>query len=147
MCFCIVCVDAPKCETYDTYAYTYIMVWSRTLTKWSTPQPWMDRVQCCVFWPANACACAQEAHVRRMKKNEGKSWSAIGSDSQKLVDTQTLVAHLEFCPYYCVYTEKIMFFPSLSFLPYTKVPLFPTYLCLSSWFFQLHAKWHHIPSA
>ena len=30
-------------------------------------------------------------------------WSAIGSDSQKLVDTQTLVAHLEFCFIFVLY--------------------------------------------
>ena len=43
-------------------------------------------------------SCRREAHLRRMKENEQKSLlSAIESDSQKLVDTHKLVAHLEFC--------------------------------------------------
>ena len=43
-------------------------------------------------------SCVQEAHVRRMKNNEEKNLIVSDwSDSQKLVDTQKLVAHLEFC--------------------------------------------------
>ena len=43
-------------------------------------------------------SCAREAHIRLTKKNKKKvCWSAIGSGSQKLVDTLTLVTHLEFC--------------------------------------------------
>ena len=74
---------------------------------------------CCVFWPANSCVCMVEndqKHLKMSKKStffimhmrgtweayEAKRrqkvcWSAIGSDSQKLVDTLKLVAHLEFC--------------------------------------------------
>ena len=41
---------------------------------------------------------AREANVRLMEKMRNKvCWSAMRSDSLKLVDTQKLVAHLEFC--------------------------------------------------
>ena len=41
---------------------------------------------------------SHKAHEEKQRKTKNKvCWSAIGSDSQKLVDTQTLVAHLEFC--------------------------------------------------
>ena len=42
---------------------------------------------------------AHERHKRGLRRKTKKKvcWSAIGSDSQKLVDTLKLVAHLEFC--------------------------------------------------
>ena len=40
---------------------------------------------------------SRKAHEEKWRKKKKKfCWSGIGSDSQKLVDTQTLVAHLEF---------------------------------------------------
>ena len=43
-----------------------------------------------------------KAHEEKTKKKV--CWSAIGSDSQKLVGTQKLVAHLEFC---CIYGVQV----------------------------------------
>ena len=42
----------------------------------------------------NHCMCTRGLQRKTKKK---VCWSAIGSDSQKLVDTLRLVAHLEFC--------------------------------------------------
>ena len=45
---------------------------------------------------------AYERHTRGLWRKQKKKvcWSAIGSDSQKLVNTLKLVAHLEFCGFY-----------------------------------------------
>ena len=91
----------------------------------------------CVFWPAIAylrmrshgptrsktfknhekvpfSSCTREAHARLTKKNKGKQkkvcWSAIGSDSQKLIDTQTLVENLEFCCFLLFFVVFCSFF-------------------------------------
>ena len=74
---------------------------------------------CCVF-PPPFSSCAREAHVRRMKKKV--CWSAIGSDSQKLV------AHLDFCYFSsCVLHEPL-------------VHMMKKVLFSSFWTMQTHAQ-------
>ena len=44
-------------------------------------------------------------------------WLAIGSDSQKLVDTQKLVAHLEFCCFLIVFLHDLLMFMNTNHFP------------------------------
>ena len=53
-------------------------------------------------------ACERHTRGLRRKMKKKVCWSAIGSDSQKLVDTQKLVAHLEFCCFLIVFLHGLI---------------------------------------
>ena len=65
-------------------------------------------------------SCTQEAHVRLTRKAKKKvCWSAIGSDSQKRVDTQMLLFLLIFKCFWSFWTMRIHAQACVCWLKYT----------------------------